>query len=357
VDEAATRSAGRQVLTWLLSIVGGAAFLWIASFRIELWPQRLDLPHPGYLWAAAAMHVPYALVRAMRLAYVFDPLVATATRGDQPRIDRSVLYGSGFVSFLVLIVLPFKLGELSRPLLLVKGRQPGVGMAESLSAVATERIVDGLIICAMLFGGLALATNVRLDALGDLADVQRVGRWLLVAFALGLGVLVWAARDVERASTAVRRIFGRIAPGVADRVAVVTARFAGAVRGVLHMRRGAAFVAWSVAYWAVTTLQLWLVLVACGISLGAAEAAAIVAIVGLSIQLPGGPAQAGTFQMGAGLALGLFLQPAVVAGPGSTFTAVMYVLQLVGAVAIAVPGVVLMATHARARTPARPPAA
>jgi uncharacterized membrane protein YbhN (UPF0104 family) len=327
----------------VFSIGGGALFLWIASLRIDLWPSSLVLPRPELLWVAAALHVPYAALRAMRLAYVFDPLVAKAAP-EETRIDRRVLYGSGFVSFLVLMVLPFKLGELSRPLLLVRGRQPGIGMAESLSGVATERIVDGLIICGMLFAGLALADPIRPDALGDLADVRHVGRLLLLAFAIGLGLLVWAARDVERAARLTRRMTARVSSRLEARAVTITHRFAGAVNELMHMRRGSAFVAWSVVYWGVTTLQLWLVLWACGLELGAAEAAAIVAIVGLSIQLPGGPAQAGTFQMGASLALGLFVTEAALGGAGSTFTAVMYLLQLVGAVAMAVPGTALMAS-------------
>jgi uncharacterized membrane protein YbhN (UPF0104 family) len=337
----------RQVVSWVLSIVGGVLFLWLASRRIDLWPSSLEIPRPALLWAAAALHVPYALLRAMRLAYVFDPLVTEAT-GRQARIDRRVLYGSGFVSFLVLIVLPFKLGELSRPLLLVKGRQPGVGMAESLSAVATERIVDGLLICGMLFGGLALSDSIRSDSIGDLADVRHVGRLLLLAFIVGLGVLAWAARDVDRSAEIARGTMRRLSPRLADRVASLTRRFAGAVQSLLQTRRAAAFVAWSAGYWALTIVQLWLVLHACGLTMGVAEASAIVAIVGLSIQLPGGPAQTGTFQVGASLALSLFVTDAVLAGAGSSFTAVMYLLQLLGAVAMAVPGVALLAA-ARAR--------
>ena len=336
----------------MLSLAGGGVFLWLASHRIDLWPTSLELPRPELLWVAAALHVPYAVVRAMRLGYVFDPLVAGA--GGPSRMDRRVLYGSGFVSFLVLMVLPFKLGELSRPLLLVKGRQPGVGMAESISGVATERVVDGLIICAMLFGGLALASQTRADALGELADVQHAGRLLLSVFAIGLGVLVWCAIDLERAAALARRMTQRVSPRLADDVVALTHRFAGAVRTLIQMRRGSAFLAWSVIYWVITTLQLWLVLAACGLELGAAEASAIVAIVGLSIQLPGGPAQAGTFQIGASLALALFVADDAIASAGSSFTAVMYLLQLLGALVMAVPGVALMAASRAPGPPLQP---
>jgi uncharacterized membrane protein YbhN (UPF0104 family) len=110
--------------------------------------------------------------------------------------------------------------------------------------------------------------------------------------------------------------------------------------------------AWSLVYWCLTICQLWLVLLACGLELGFADAAAIVAIVALAIQLPGGPAQAGSFQFGMAAALGLLTVPAQHAA-ASSFAALMYLLQLGGACALALPGVWLLA---RARADAPPSA-
>jgi hypothetical protein len=207
----------------------------------------------------------------------------------------------------------------------------------------------------MLFGGLALASQTRADALGELADVHHAGRLLLGAFVVAFGMLLWCATDLDRAAALARRVTVRLSPRLAERVVELTRRFAGAVRALLQMRRATAFVGWSLAYWAITTLQLWLVLAACGLELGAAESSAIVAIIGLSIQLPGGPAQAGTFQLGATLALSLFVSDATIAGAGSTFTAVMYLLQFFGALALAIPGVALMAASDAHGPPRRTP--
>ena len=85
---------------------------------------------------------------------------------------------------------------------------------------------------------------------------------------------------------------------------------------------------------------------ACGLALGPAEAAAIVGVVGLSIQLPGGPAQVGSYQVGSVLALGLFIPAADLAGPGSCFVAVSFLLGLVGAGILALPGAWLLARAA-----------
>lgn len=330
-------SSRRRWLTWSASLVGGALLLWLASLRLRLWPDDLVLPAPALVGLALLVHAPYALVRALRLRYLLDSVVAAAD-ASRARLRRSVLYGSGLVSFLVLLVLPLKLGELSRPLLLVRAGEPGVGMAEALSAVATERIIDGLMICGMLFGGLALAPELAPEASGRLHEVQTVGQSLLVLFVVGLVVLMAAARAPERAAQLVSRLPGSLG----SRGGALLARVAGPVQPLWQPRRAVPLLGWSLAYWALTTFQLWLVLRGCGVHLGAAASAAVVAIVGLSIQLPGGPAQAGTFQVGTGLALGLFLTPSQLLGPGSSFAAVMYVLQFVGAALVALPGLWLL---------------
>jgi uncharacterized protein (TIRG00374 family) len=329
----------RRLGTWALSIVGAAAFLWIASQRLELWPERIDLVLPWALAAGVALHVPYALVRAMRLAFLLDPVVEQA---GARRFDRRVLYGSGLVSFLVLLVLPLKLGELSRPLLLARAKEPGVGLAESVGAVAAERVLDGLAICAMLFGGLALAGHAR-----DLAQVQSIGRWMSIAFAVGLVVGIAAARMPERAGHLASRLCAPLGERASARMSAVMVRIAGALALALQARRALSLVAWTIVYWAITVLQLWLVLRACGIELGAAEAATVVAVVGLSIQLPGGPVQTGTFQLGTAAALSLFLDEAALLGPGSSFAAVMWLLQFAGAAVLALPGALLMAARSR----------
>jgi uncharacterized membrane protein YbhN (UPF0104 family) len=333
VDE---RPPGRRPwLTWIASLVLGGGFLWLASRRLRLWPDALDIPHPELVAAALAVHLPYAWTRAMRLRYLLDPVVARATAGRRSGISRSILQGSGWVSFFVLLVLPLKLGELSRPLLLSRAREPGVGLTESVSAVATERVVDGLMICGMLFGGLALTTELAGESASTLADVRRVGQGMLALFVFGLAVLWIAGRDPQAAGRLAMRVAGR-------RVAAIVERFASAIAGLRDARRALPLLGWSAVYWAITTFQLWLVLAACGVQLGPAAVAATVAIVGLSIQLPGGPAQAGTFQVGAALALGLFLDDAAQAAAGSSFAVVMYVLQFVAAAAIALPGLLLL---------------
>ena len=60
------------------------------------------------------------------------------------------------------------------------------------------------------------------------------------------------------------------------------------------------------------------------------------------VKRPGGPAQVGSFQVGMVVALGL-LTTADQVDAASTFAAIMYLLQLLGACVLALPGALLMA--------------
>jgi hypothetical protein len=341
---------------WALSLVVGGLLLWLARARlgVSLWPDEFTLRHPTLLWIAIAIVVPYAWIRAARLRWVLDPLVAEAAGDPRARFDRGQLLGSGWVSFLVLMVLPFKVGEVSRPLLLAAAQKPGVGVPESVGAVGIERIVDGLLVCAMLFGGIAASDAVRFPLGDDLADVQWFGQWMLAAFGLALAVALWISRAPARWGARVESAFAFAGPRVAALLARAVERLGHAFAQLAELRRVVPLALASVLYWALTILQLALVARACGVDLGAPEAAAVVAIVGLSIQLPGGPAQAGTFQVGAGAALALFVDPVAHADAVASFVALMYALQLGGAVAMAVPGAVLLAAGRRRAAAADP---
>lgn len=347
VDRPEPRDAGperpstrRRVWMWLGSIVSAAILLaLVARFgRIDLWPEQVVLPEPWLLVAACLVQLPYAGFRAARLRFALDPVVREASGGEQRRLDPRVLHGSGLVSFPAVILLPFRLGELTRPLLLTRAREPGIGFTESLSAIAVERVIDGLVVVGMLFFGLAF-TELRADDPGTVATIRASGRIMAITFVLGLAALLGGAARPD----VLARVVGATLPGrLGERAADAACRVASTISVLFDWRRGAPFVLWSIVYWGLTVFQLWLVLLACGLDLGFADAAVVVAIVGLSIQVPGGPAQAGSFQVGMAVALGLLTDPSE-GDAASTFAAIMYLLQLLGACVLALPGALLLA--------------
>ncbi len=352
-DEARERRRLRRTIgTWVGSLVGAVVLLWLASQRLPLWPERFELPRPDLLWLAIGSYLPYAFVRAARLRFLLDPLVRDASGDPSTRIRPTLVHGSGYLSFFMVLLLPLRLGELSRPLLLSRGRAPGIGFPEALGSVAAERVVDGLMVVGLLFGGLSFAAPQQdPEVAAWLLQVQRFGRFMGLVFLAALLVLMWSSRVEGRASWLVRRVLGERALG--EKISGLAERTAAALRPLWIARQGLPLLGWSVVYWALTVLQLWLVLRACGLELGPAEAAAMVAIIGLSIQLPGGPAQAGSFQAGTAVGLGLFLTAAEVQGAGASFAFVMYAFQLAGCTAFAPVGAGLLALDRQRQTAAK----
>ncbi len=328
--------------------------LWIAraQFGVAVIPDTIAIVDSTAFAFACLLHPPYAWLRAMRLQYGLDPLVAHASPTEpEARFDRRALFGSGLVSFFVLMALPFKLGEASRPILLARARQPGVGLAEAVGVVGLERIIDGVLICSMLFGGLVLAHTDLAGAPEQLVVVEAFGRWMGIAFVGAFVFALVAARAPEVWGARVERWFAP-QPRFASWCGRVVQRLAQSFAAVLGARRLGPMLAVSAVYWVVTVAQLWAVARACGVDLSWPAAAATVAIIGLSIQLPGGPAAAGTFQVGAGAAMALFYRHAddlERAARVDGFVATMFALPLVGAAVMAIPGVWLLG---RLRSPA-----
>ena len=344
----ARKPAWRVALTWGVSLLGAVLLGGLASLRIRLWPDAVPIPRPDMLALAVGLFVPYLWLRAHRLAFVVDGLSRAA--GGPARYDRRVLWGSGWVSFLVVLILPLRLGELSRPILLARAQRLGVGLAESLGAIAAERVLDGLAVCGLLFLGLAFSHPGGLEDPSLVRGPGRVAAGLFVLALLGLAV---ASRHPEPMERALAALVGRLRPQLGPRVAAATDRLMGAVRLATAGRSGAGLVLATAAYWGLATVYPWALARACGLDLGPWETAVVVGVIGLAIQLPGGPAQVGSYHFGAAMALGLFL-PDPGGSAVAAFVALSYLVQLFGTAAAALPGLWLLARARRGHSATRP---
>jgi uncharacterized membrane protein YbhN (UPF0104 family) len=322
------RGRKRKAALWIASIVGAVVLGWMASSRLPLWPERWVVPAPVWLWIGIAAYLPYVWIRAERIRRLLE-----AELEDGQGLSSALVQGSGWVSFLAVIALPFRLGEFSRPILLARAERPGLGFPEALTAQAVEKILDGLTIVGLLFAGLALSS----PAGEELNSVREVGRWMTALFGVGLVVLLVFSRMPEKLGKLTRALI----PGAAgDKLGDFAERVAASLQPLWRPSVGGVVLVWTGLYWAITVLQLWAVARGFGLGLSVAASAAVVAIVGLSIQLPGGPAQLGSFQLGMTGALLLYVDmeagDALLAAAG--FSAGMYLLQLVGALLFAAPG-------------------
>lgn len=292
--------------------------LLLVSRQVDAVPSDLRVP----LWAVPAYLatlVLYFLARAGRWWFLVRPLGPVRFRA---------LLGVAFAGILWILLLPWRLGEFVRPLLLA--RATTIPFAQALGTVALERVVDGLVVCALFFAAAA-ALPLQLAGLyaACLGVAALFGGLLLVLLALA----IWP----RAIGALLRATLGRLAPGLADRLAELARGLAEGLAALPSPRPLLLFLAVTLAYWACNALGMWLLARGCGLELGLAETAAVLAVLNLTLLIPGPPAHVGTFQLGVLTGLALFVPPELVAARGPVYAFWLYVCQLGMIVALGLP--------------------
>lgn len=310
------RSTRRQ--WWLrlsLSLVLGAGFCFAVLRRIEVIPTDLSVPAwvlPTYL----ATLVGYFVFRAGRWHYLVAPL------GE---VDVRTTLAVSMAGTMWIMVLPLRLGEFARPLFLAQKSNIGVGQA--LGTVAIERVVDGLFVCGLFFAALPFLPEVHGE---QAATVERLRSLGLLASAGLFGVLVVLVAMALAPGTVGRLVaatLGRLIPPLAQKLAGLASSVAEGLAALPSFGALLKFLAGTVAYWGINALGTWLLAIGCGIDVSFGAAVAMMSVLGISLLIPGGPAQFGIFHYGMILGLSMFVSETVLLEQGSVFIFWMFVTQ------------------------------
>ena len=246
------------------------------------------------------------LIRTVRWGILLEPL---------GHVGFSRLNSAAAVGFMLLILLPLRLGEFARPLLIARppvGRGPRLRRTGALASVVVERIADGL--------GVGLLGVLALRALGDRAGGDNADFARRAALLVSLGfftlcVLLVAAFFLrERALALSNRLLSPLSPRLATKVTSMLDAFIGA----LHLGSGwkvLGFLGLTALYWTCALFGLALVAPAFGMSLGALQACALLAVQVVGAMVPAGPGMVGTLQFFTQVGLSLFVPGALGSGP------------------------------------------
>ncbi len=335
----------RLGLRIVLSLLITAVIVVLVSHRVDAVPDDLRVPLwliPAYL----ATLLVYFLARAGRWWFLVRPLGV---------VPPTTVLAIACAGFLWILLLPWRLGEFVRPLLLA--RASAIPFSQALGTVALERVVDGLIVCGMFF-----AATATLPAAPAIASLYTACLGVAALFGAALLVLLALAVWPRAAGELVHRSLGRFAPGLADRLAELARGIAEGLAALPSARPLLLFVLVTLAYWAANAFGMWMLARGCGVPLGLAETFAALAVLNLTLLIPGPPAHVGTFQLGLLTGLALFLPPATVAGPGAVFAFYLYVCQLAMIVILGLAASLRLRwgwretlAHLQGRRPAPPP--
>jgi hypothetical protein len=267
------RSGSR--LAGALAISGVA--LWLATRHVRMDELRWALSRATFLWL---------------LPYPFICIALNMLRGEiwrrllHRRVSSPQAFWAYSVGFAANNVLPFRLGEATRVILLsIRGQRPVVEVA---AAAGLERLLDMGVLALML---ILLAPTVMARVPGVAG-----GAAVVVVLVVGaLAVIVALVRFRDRA----RLVFWRATswlPQSARRS--LLERWNELVRGLaglLEPQIGVPAAAGAVLVWTLTVLLQWLVLRAFQPAAGAADAGFMVVAISLAIALPAAPGFIGVY--------------------------------------------------------------
>jgi len=307
-------------------LIGGWAFR--DTHWAELWTS---LRSANPLWWVA--HV--ALLQAVHVlrAWRWGGLLSGIERVRFQHLNEATAVGN-----MLFVLLPLRLGEFARPVLIA--RRTTIQASAALASVVLERIIDGV--------AIALLLEVTLARLDDGSATLRYLRWgshLMLAGFLGLwSLLLLAYWQRALAVGLVRRCVGWLSPRLTERVAGLVDSFVGAVRQVSGRKQFLSTALLTVGIWVVNAVAILVLARAFGcegavgecspLSLDVFQSFVVLGVTALGSMLPAAPGMAGTFQAGVKVGLSLFLPAAVVNGTGLAFANVMWLSTLLHQVAL-----------------------
>jgi hypothetical protein len=259
------------------------------------------------------------------------------------RIPLSAAYHSIIVSFMINCILPGRMGEMARPLILKK--KNGLAITSSLATLAAERLLDLATLLALLLlalQGVSFATaepvsfggyQLGPELLMALARKAALGMLLLM---LGLAVigsdrLRAKLFDLIRRVGGGARLLGPRGQALADRVVenMIIALLQRLAEGVQYLKKPGNLLIvllLSAAVWLMNALSFYLVSLGCpGIALNFDDILVMMVIVCLFIALPSVPGYWGLWEAAGVFALAYL---GIAHAPAAGFTLFNHALQI-----------------------------
>lgn len=323
-SDAGTPSRRGLWLRLAASVVLAGGFTFLLAGRLPPIPADRSIA----VWVVVAYIgtlLPYHALRAGRWYFLVQPLV----RDDTSRLKPGQVTAVSLAGYMWIALLPFRLGEFARPIFLAQRSR--IKVTEALGTVAVERVVDGVLVCALFFVGISAARSSA-----DVDSLKWATTLLMGAFGSVLVAMIVAAARPAWVGTVAHACLGWVSPRLANWAATVLTGMASGLRALPSVGHLSKFVLMSLAYWATNAAGMWLLAWGCGLELGLQQTVTVLAVMNIALLIPGGPAQFGVFQTGIAVGLHLFLGEVVIQDAGSRFAFYLYVCQIITIVVLGV---------------------
>lgn len=306
----------KRIIQLVVSLaITGVSFWW--TFRSTNWDE---------MWASLRTARWWVLLPYMLLLFGIH-LCRTVRWGNLLSGIEKVKFGplneASAIGFMMLLVLPFRLGEFARPFLIAE--RSSIRRSAAMTSVVFERIVDGITIAVLLRVLLFFVP----EQAAELAYVRAGANVMFLVFSGGLAFLLIARWQHDRTLKLLRGIFGRVSPKLADKVVYIVDGFVSALRQLPDGKNLTMFFLMTAGYWALNGYGMVLLGSAFeGLNLTFFEGLLILSVLIVGLMIPAAPGSAGTFQAFIVLGLGLFLPKSTVNASGVAYANVLWVVQM-----------------------------
>ena len=256
--------------------------------------SRLREADAGVLAPAIALYFVGTLVRSVRWQALLG----------RRRLGLGLLFRTLVIGLMVNDLLPARVGELARALLLARNGSVPVGT--SLASILVERVLDGLALTAFLG-----ASIVMVGADGWLVQLAGAAG---VVFIGAMVVVICAAALPDPSRRAARALFRPLPSRWEGRVGAFLDAAIDGLRPMARPATAARVLGLSLLAWAIEGTMYFVILAGFQISGGLAAAFMGAAVANLATLIPSAPGYVGTFDLALQAVLtGVFATPAAAA--------------------------------------------
>jgi uncharacterized protein (TIRG00374 family) len=307
---------------WIKMIVSvgiGALFIWLAigSAEVKWVDVKQALSHVElsyiifYLLILSIIH----LIRVLRWGILLKPLA---------KIEVFRLFSAALAGMMALMLLPLRLGEFARPILI--SERGKIRISAALGTVVVERVVDSLAMASLLVIVLFFIqekTNMQIDL--------RYWSWVIfLGFMFLLLFLVLAYRKKKTAISWTKRVLAPLPKKFSRRAISMLDSFIGGLEALPNIRLLAGFLFLTFVYWFLAGFGMWVVFSAFNEMkhMGLLEGFAALSVLCVGLMIPAGPGMVGNFHYFILIGLSLFLSEQVVGTVGMAYAIIIHASNL-----------------------------
>ncbi len=274
-----------------------------------------------YFWVLVAIHI----FRTLRWGNLLSGI---------EKVPFSKLNEASAIGFMMLVVLPFRLGEFARPFLIAQ--RSSVRRSAAMATVVLERITDILVIALLL---QALMFFLPQSA-PNFGIIKKAAIGMFLVSVGGFAFLLLTRWKHDLVVGLIRKVFGILGPARAEKVVGIVDGFVGALKQLPDRKNFALFLLWTALYWAINGAGMMLFANGfdCSGAAGRAclplhldlyQAYFLLCVVIIGMLIPAGPAGAGTTQAALIVGMQVFFADDVVNSSGVAFSIALWVVQVV----------------------------